>query len=769
MKNKIKVIIFILLNIFLLVFLAPILITQQFNPYLKPEQQQQLEEYRKVLEEELVKPIEREIEMENFKLDAVKGLIDWLNDISSHTKRTYSVIDSPFNKMTAESSNEKYFTATADKTAIPGEYYLEIIQVAKSDILESKAIGKKLKLDAAEFTIVSGDIEKTVKFKGGNIHSLEKAINRYAKEIVRARTIKKDYINDEYVLTIEGLLTGEINKLVFYGDITPLQQIGMLFGGPALEETIEVDESEGTEEGTEEGAEEGTESSLPGRENLINANSILNLIYGNYFKDNDDVLGIQPKSLLEMDIPEGYVIKPESYLEVKVKSNVYVPEESEKEPPSESEVEAGDKQDLDVDNVGTIEEPYNDPFLPQTEVSDEDKEELDENKMYLIGLRNSQEEEHKKLGTEKKPIEQEYILLTYNLNEYYEEDEFIDRVIFFNDSADKNLIFTDLKIYSTYVEPEDEPEDEVDELQPDGNYTRRSKDAIVRYGGLDIIRESNEIDDIIQGVTLKLKKETEGEEKLIVDHDYDAVVEHLIELIDYNNVIATYIYNVTLFDKDKTAEELLSIYRGENVSDKVYKEQKLQGEAYERLLYNDREVNKVKSELREIMYSAYNTEVGMDLAMIVHIGIDNKEYEYKLQNPLLEVDEDVLRESLVDNFDAVKQLFYQDVNEDNLIDEGVAFRIGVLADKYREKRYQVGEAVYPGILYTKIEQIRSKLGIGVNKMSNNLKEELKEAKEEVEKKVGELEQQFIAMNQAQDQQNNLTNMFNQGEGEGGGG
>ncbi|MFW5799629.1 MAG: flagellar filament capping protein FliD, partial [Spirochaetota bacterium] len=298
----------------------------------------------------------------------------------------------------------------------------------------------------------------------------------------------------------------------------------------------------------------------------------------------------------------------------------------------------------------------------------------------------------------------------------------------------------------------DELDDILDDLQPDGNYQRRSRDAIVRYAGVEIVRDNNTVKDLIEGVELELKRKTDGEESVKVDHDYEAITTYISDFIDYNNLLATYIYNAMRFDRDKTKQDLLDIYRGEGLTKQEYDESKLYGEAYERLLYNDREVQRIKRDLRRLMTGVYDTELGMDLSMLTQIGITNKEYDYTLENPLLEIDKEELTESLEANFDAIKQLFYKDTNEDNIVDDGLAYQVYSFLDRYRERRVIPREGVvYPGPLYAKIEILKDRL--------EDLEEDLEEAKEEIDEEVEELRQQFIEMNQAEDQQNSINDMF----------
>ncbi len=461
-----------------------------------------------------------------------------------------------------------------------------------------------------------------------------------------------------------------------------------------------------------------------------------------------------PETLIEMQLSEPFTIQPESYIEVKVKTSEYSPEDFKDNPEMESLVGAGDTQDLEVETVGVIEEPYIDPFLPIPFMDSVDEE----GKYYYLGVSSTSSGIEQKLPSDQPANEEQWTTIKIGLNEYFEDEVILDKVYFFNELSGEVIVFSEPKIYSEYEEPEDEPEDDLLEGdEPNGNYHQHAQDAIIRDKGIDFIRESNIINDFIEGAELTLKKETEEEEELTIDHAYEDILEYIKELIDYNNLMSTFIYNTTRFDRDKTEEELLSIYKGEGMTQGEYEEAKLQGEAYERLLYNEREVDKIKTQLRRMMMDVYPTDAGVDISMLRDIGISNMDYEHKLDNPLLEIDDDEFKSTLEKDFDSVKQLFFKDTNEDNIMDSGLAIRVYNFLDMQRKRRIIPEEGVvYPGPIYAKIDIRR-------NRIKKELERDLEDAEEEVDKKVEELREQFIKMNEAKSEANSMDDMFS-GEG-----
>ncbi len=147
------------------------------------------------------------------------------------------------------------------------------------------------------------------------------------------------------------------------------------------------------------------------------------------------------------------------------------------------------------------------------------------------------------------------------------------------------------------------------------NELQTAKDAIFSLDGLQITRSSNEIDDVIEGVTLNLKQEGSSTQ-FTVDKDTDGMIEGIKALVDK--------YNST--------------------TDKIDSFTGIDGE-----LQGDITLNGLKFKLRRCLSD--RTDTSSSINQLALIGIEADRYgEFS-------VDEEELRAKLNDNFAELKDLF----------------------------------------------------------------------------------------------------------------
>lgn len=147
------------------------------------------------------------------------------------------------------------------------------------------------------------------------------------------------------------------------------------------------------------------------------------------------------------------------------------------------------------------------------------------------------------------------------------------------------------------------------------------KDAQFTLDGLNITRSSNEITDVIEGVTLDLKNL--GSTQFAVNKDIDGMIERIKDLVDaYNN----------------TADKLNSLTENDG---------KLQG---------DLTLNQIKYKLRRNLTDPINTTSSIN--QLALIGITTDRYGK------VSVNETELRDALTNNFSDVKALFFAQQSTD---------------------------------------------------------------------------------------------------------
>jgi flagellar hook-associated protein 2 len=218
-----------------------------------------------------------------------------------------------------------------------------------------------------------------------------------------------------------------------------------------------------------------------------------------------------------------------------------------------------------------------------------------------------------------------------------------------------------------------------------------ASDALVTIDGIEVIRDSNQIDDLIAGVTLNLKSASDKPVTLTVEPDRQAVKDALISFVGYYNQLLTEINILTS--------------RSEEVVNEIgYFSDEERGKALERLglLQGDITVMQLKSRLQTAMMNAYPGEY----ALLDQIGISTNParssgaVDRSRLRGYLDIDEKRLDSSLESDMDAVRKLFGHDTDGDLLVDTGVA----VTFDSYIKPYVETG-----GFIPSKISTIGTRI------------------------------------------------------------
>lgn len=192
----------------------------------------------------------------------------------------------------------------------------------------------------------------------------------------------------------------------------------------------------------------------------------------------------------------------------------------------------------------------------------------------------------------------------------------------------------------------------------DGSAAELEKlDAKVVVDGMTVLRPTNSIDDIIQGVTLDLKDDSQAgvEFTLEVGRDDDAIVESVQGFASaYNDVMKK------LKDLHKEGGDL----EADNTIISIQ--------------------NQIRSRLNSVV------ETGGAFGYLAELGLSTN-----VNNGQLEVDDDDLRSALNEDFEGVAKIFAKE-------DEGVAFLLKNLADQF---------TTYDGLLDSRKDGIQERIDV----------------------------------------------------------
>jgi len=200
------------------------------------------------------------------------------------------------------------------------------------------------------------------------------------------------------------------------------------------------------------------------------------------------------------------------------------------------------------------------------------------------------------------------------------------------------------------------------------NALSRAQDARLRVQGIEVIRGSNTIDDVIPGVTLNLRRASDTPVDVTVSPDREAAKEKVIEFVAmYNQVIRD--INILTRNQPDIIEEITYFSDAEREA------------AFERLgsFQGNSTLNTIKQRLQNIIITPVETQAGRDMALLSQAGVSTNasgggaSVNIGRLRGYLEINERELDQALEQNFLAVRDLFGKDSDSDLLIDSGVAY------------------------------------------------------------------------------------------------
>jgi flagellar hook-associated protein 2 len=219
------------------------------------------------------------------------------------------------------------------------------------------------------------------------------------------------------------------------------------------------------------------------------------------------------------------------------------------------------------------------------------------------------------------------------------------------------------------------------------NVLSRAQDAIIVMEGIEIKRSSNNIDDLIPGVTIIPKAPSDTPVTLNIEPDREAIKDAIVKLVgNYNWLMAE--LNVLTRSDEKIIQDLTYLTADEKT------EMKKRLGAFS----GDMSLNQYKNRLQQAVTAAYITEAEQDLSMLMQIGIGTDlrragattGYDPAHLRGYLEIDEKALDAALTKDLRPIQQLFGYDSTGDLLADTGVAFALDALAKPFIDTGGMIG-------------------------------------------------------------------------------
>jgi flagellar hook-associated protein 2 len=313
---------------------------------------------------------------------------------------------------------------------------------------------------------------------------------------------------------------------------------------------------------------------------------------------------------------------------------------------------------------------------------------------------------------------------SFTKNEYHVSDmggKAIASVEIINNNTHRDLSIRNLVLYDPQSVGGYRPKNAVSTAQ----------DAVVEMDGIEIRRSTNNIDDLLPGVTVTARAPSDRPVSLAIEPDREGVKDAIIAMVgNYNRLMAE--INVLTRTDGRVVEELSYLSADE------------QTEMRKRLgaFSGENSLIQFKNTIQRTAGSPYPTPDGRELALLAQIGIStdvrragSASYDASRLRGYLEIDEKALDAALAVKLPVIQQLFGSDTDGDLIADTGVAYTLDSLTKPYVETGGIV--ALKTGTIDSKIDQEQRRIV--------NLDRQLEAKEASLKKQYGQMENAFTRM------------------------
>ncbi|HUX13469.1 MAG TPA: flagellar filament capping protein FliD [Spirochaetia bacterium] len=612
-----------------------------------------------------------------------------LSKLQDSAKKLYG-FQNPFNERMASSSNDAVLTATATRQAQEHKNTIIVKQLAGADSFLSKDLPLDYHVPAGTYTFKVGDAEKTFAFRGGKLSEFADALNRYGAPLISANVVRNT--QSTQVLMVASEKSGAKNRLQFLKDAAAfavdagiLQKVLsnsrdlVISGSTVAGWTVPLDQTNVTVADGTVTLSPGTEASLP----------------------------VTP--------PVAFSGKMELSLEISVTNLGGSAIAAPVPPPGPSVPSPGSAT---LDGV-TVHSNNSQAPLPQWKPPEPPKIIVDHQ---IIFAQNGVDA----IPLPDVPDTDGFQQLTIPISDYVHGMTALD---IRNRNTGRRVEVRNVRIY--------DPQSRGDYRAV--NPVSAAQDAKLTVDGIDAVRDSNTITDLVPGTTLQLQSTSTVPVALTVEPDRKLVKDSIIEFVGRYNQLLTQINIVS----NKTPDV---------VDEVTYftPDEKKQAMDQLGLLQGDMTMSMLKSRLQNAMMGPYPTDLGHQLTLLAQIGISTntggfgqQSYDASRLRGYLEINEQALDAAIKDHLPEVKQLFGSDTNGDLVMDNGVSVKIDDLVTPY----VQVGGiiAIRSQGLDTRIASTNKEID-DLNKRLDQKRVDLRDQFARMQGAMGDLQKQSQTLN-----------------------
>ena len=583
-----------------------------------------------------LKQLEKDKSKEKLKIEVIDDLSKEAGALKKYADALFG-LRSAFRKKKFFSENPSLLAGSAGAGSTEGEFNLEILGLAKNHRIASKPLKTDGFIPPGTFSLKIGDKVETFDFKGGHIGDFGQLIDKSKKKLLEFDLVKRD--EGESVAILSSLIPGKKGEITLISDAKGiLKQLNFFKKNTARDKKLIPANFRPKIKANVWSREQLTLSPLS-REDLslegiaFDRKDTLNFTVSWY--DLKTAGGLSPWEQVTdwaMQFNKRALIEFDELRFASESIMPFVQERSSNQRPS--------------------------PFGPREKT----------NFMFLTLAGVSGQEAGKPLT-----------------KMYYLPDDFFD-----NDNDNKgrkktisimgedffgrgkggklnSLSFTNgnTSFEITIVNPTLGKEHSGKEFIPAQEITP-AQNAKLKYQGVEVERENNQISDLIDGVTLDLKGTSKGEVGFKVDKDGEFVYGQLINFIGQFNICMGKMNmllspNPAPEDVEETDKRKYGLFKSE-ITFKL-----------------------LRDKLRAITINPHPTSSPQDLTLLSQLGITSVFILGASDDPdsrKLDFEEAVYLETYESKPKLVAELFGYDNNGDLLIDSGVAFKVSQLVKGY---------------------------------------------------------------------------------------
>jgi flagellar hook-associated protein 2 len=577
-------------------------------------------------------PLERmqkEQALDQQKKTAWQDVTRRLSGLRDSARALFS-FQNPFTEKVAQSSDANILTATAKRDAVEESKRITVKQVATADRFLSQSLPKDFTVPAGEYVFTIGGKEVRFTFKGGSLKEFADALIRRGGDLLTASVVSDT--KSTQVLLVEAKKTGANNRLVFNGKSADLAlKAGIIERSANAVRQLAL---------TQKGITAWAKALTPDMYALQNGTLTLN-----------------PGSEMRIAVDPSVQLNANMVLELSVKT------EALKEPAPEQQAQYPGPA---IPETGSVEfegitvqsskmrapTPEIAPAKPPEKVSD----------MQVLFMEG---------GGKLIPLPQitdsaDFQKIQIPVGELSSALDWIDLR---NRNTYRKVSIKDISLYDKTQRGEYTPK----------NPLSQAADAVISMDGIEVKRDSNQIDDLVPGVTLNLHASGASPVEMKVGRDVEGI----------KNVIVGFIGS---YDRVITDMDVLTRRDESVITDAAFLSDDEKKKAADNLglLFGDLSLQQLKDAMQRVMMNAYPTSRGRDLAMLAQIGIatdvrkpgTSTGVDLSKLRGYLELDEPKFDDAIRQNAEAVKELFGNDTNGDLVVNAGVAYSLDALLRPY---------------------------------------------------------------------------------------